>query len=286
MPSNSYQHIRFDVDTNGVATITFNLPHMANAMDLLGVQETLDALRQCERRSDVGAVVLTGAGEHAFSAGFNLKEIPFADWKPEEIRAHFETLAMWWHQVLHTIVHLPRPVLAAVNGVAAGVGFGMTLAADMAVAVDSARFLCAWHSIGLANDAATSYTLAKIVGFRRAMEMMLTNRTLTAAEALDWQIVNRVYARAEFPKNVAQIAADLAAGPTHLQAMAKSRFHAGWRQSIEECTELEIDNVMASLDDPYFKKTLDRFLSKQGRSDKPQVRLPPSGGSSTASEKG
>ena len=278
MASSEYQHIRFEVEPNGVATLTFNLPRMANAMDLLGVQETLDALRQCEKRSDVGAVVLTGAGEHAFSAGFNLKEIPFADWKPEEIRSHFETLAMWWHQVLHKIVHLPRPVLAAVNGVAAGVGLGMTLAADMAVAVDSATFLCAWHSIGLANDAATSYTLVKIVGFRRAMELMLTNRTLTAAEALDWQILNRVYPRADFQKNVAQIAADLAAGPTHLQAMAKSRFHAGWRQSIEECTELEIENVMESIADPYFKKTLDQFLSKQTRSDKIQVRLPPSAG--------
>lgn len=70
--------------------------------------------------------------------------------------------------MLHKIIHLPRPVLAAVNGVAAGVGLGMTLAADMAVAVDSATFLCAWHSIGLANDAATSSTLVKIVGFRRA----------------------------------------------------------------------------------------------------------------------
>jgi enoyl-CoA hydratase/carnithine racemase len=76
MAPSEYQHIRFEAERNGVATITFNLPQMANAMDLLGVQETLDALRQCEKRPDVGAVVLTGAGEHAFSAGFNLKEIP------------------------------------------------------------------------------------------------------------------------------------------------------------------------------------------------------------------
>jgi enoyl-CoA hydratase/carnithine racemase len=158
----------------------------------------------------------------------------------------------------------------------------MTLAADMAVAVDTATFLCAWHSIGLANDAATSYTLVKIVGFRRALEMMLTNRTLTAAEALDWQIVNRVWPRADFARNVAQVAADLAAGPTHLQAMAKSRFHAGWRQPIEECTQHEIHNVLASLGDPYFKRTLDRFLGKQGRSDQVQVHIPPSGGGSGA----
>ena len=276
MADPAYRHIQLDVAPNGVATLTFNLPAMANAMDLLGVQETLDALRRCEQRDDVGAVVLTGAGEHAFSAGFNLKEIPFAQADASAIRAHFETLAMWWHQVLHKVIHLPKPVLAAVNGVAAGVGLGMTIAADMAVAVDSASFLCAWHTIGLANDAATSYTLVKIVGFRRAMELMLTNRTLDAEEALDWQIVNRIYPRGDFARNVAQIAADLAAGPTHLQAMAKARFHAGWRQSIEECTEFEIGNVMNSLADPYFRRALDQFLRKETRSDKVQVHLPPS----------
>jgi 2-(1,2-epoxy-1,2-dihydrophenyl)acetyl-CoA isomerase len=249
---------------------------MANAMDLLGVQETLDALRRCEQNAEVGAVVLTGQGEHAFSAGFNLKQIPLENADPKELRGHFETLAMWWHQVLHKLIHLPKPVLAAVNGVAAGVGLGMIIAADMAVAVESATFLCAWHSIGLANDAASSYTLVKIVGFRRAMELMMTNRKLSAAEALDWQIVNRVYAREDFAKNVAQIAADLAAAPTHLQAMAKARFHAGWRQSIEECTSFEIQNVMRSLEDPYFRKTLDQFLRKETRSDKVQVNLPPS----------
>jgi|GEM_PF-423174 len=271
-----YQRIRFDIAPNGVATITFNLPEMANAMDLLGVQETLDALRRCEQEGAVGAVVLTGQGEHAFTAGFNLKEIPLANVETKAVRGHFETLAMWWHQVLHKIIHLPKPVLAAVNGVAAGVGLGMIVAADLAVAVESATFLCAWHSIGLANDAASSYTLVKIVGFRRAMELMMTNRKLTAAEALDWQILNRVYAREDFAKNVAQIAAELAAGPTHLQGMAKARFHAGWRQSIEECTAFEIQNVMKSLDDPYFRKTLDQFLRKETRSDKVQVTLPPS----------
>ena len=273
-----YERIRLDVAPNGVATLTFNWPEMANAMDLQGVQETLDALRRCEQRSDVGAVVLTGQGEHAFSAGFNLKQIPLREADAQAIRDHFETLAMWWHQVLHKLIRLPKPVLAAVNGVAAGVGLGMIIASDMAVAVESATFLCAWHSIGLANDAATSYTLVKIVGFRRAMELMLTNRKLTAQEALDWQIVNRVYARVDFARNVAQIAEDLSRGPTHLQAMAKARFHAGWRQSIEECTEYEIENVMRSLADPYFRQMLDQFLSKQARSDKVQVHLPPSTG--------
>lgn len=274
MAEKDYKHIRFEVQKNGVATITFNLPKMANAMDLIGVQETLDALHRAEERSDVGAVVLTGEGEHAFCAGFNLKAIPLAERNQDALMEHFRELAMWWHQVLHKLIHIPKPVLAAVNGVAAGVGLGMTLAADMAVAVDSATFLCAWHAIGLANDAASSYTLVKIVGFRRAMELMMTNRTLSAREAHEWQILNRVYSKEDFRKNVAIIVGDLAAAPTHLQGFAKERFHMGWRQSIEECTEFEIRNVMKSIADDRLMPILEKFMSKQMRSDEVKVRIP------------
>lgn len=126
----------------------------------------------------------------------------------------------------------------------------------------------------MANDATTSYTLAKIVGFRRAMELMLTNRSLTAQEALDWGIANRVYSDAEFSSQVEAIARDLAAGPTHLQAMAKESFHQGWRQSVEEATGYEIQNVMESVRHPYFRDSLTQFMSGERKSDLEQVRLP------------
>ena len=233
----------------------------------------MDALNACAADPDIGAVVLTGEGR-AFCAGFNLKEIPPLAGGIEAIAAHFRELAMWWHLVLHRIVHIPKPVLAAVNGAAAGSGLGMALCADLAVCSEHARFLCAWHSIGLANDATTSYSLAKIVGFRRAQEMMITNRTLDAREALEWGIANRVYAHADFAANVAGIARDLAAAPTHLQAMAKEGFHQGWRRSIEEATEYEIGNVMASVEHPYFHDALRRFIEDGGKSSKVQVDLP------------
>ena len=267
------RHVRFEVE-DGVGRITFDLPQFRNALTLQGIRETLAALNEAEERDDVGAVMLTGAGT-SFCAGFNLKEIPpLDDGGPGAIRDHFRELAMWWHQLLHKIVRLRRPVLAAVNGVAAGSGLGMTICADLAVASRSARFLCAWHSIGLANDATTSYSLTKIVGFRRAMELMLTNRTLSAEEALEWQLVNRVYDDAAFAESAGAIARDLAAGPSHLQAMAKESFHMGWRRSIEEATEFEIQNVMRSLDDPYFVESLARFLSAERKSSLEQVRLP------------
>lgn len=269
MDTAAYKSIRYEV-TDGVARIVFDLPQYANALDLAGVRETLGALHRAEADDAVGAVMFTGAGD-AFCSGFNLKEIPAAD---EGVSPHFRELAMWWHQVFHLIVRLRKPVFSAVNGVAAGSGLGVALCSDIAVCTDDARFLCAWHSIGLANDATTSYSLAKIVGFRRAMELMLTNRTLDAREALEWQIVNRIYGRDRFEAEAWSIARDLAAGPTHLQAMARESFHMGWRRSIEEATEFEIQNVMDSVGHPYFREALARFLDRRSRSDDPVVRLP------------
>ena len=268
-----YEHVLFEVE-DGVGKITLNLPQYANALDLQGVQELLAALMEAESRDDVGAVLITGNGK-AFCAGFNLKKIPdIKDGDLTDISGHFRVLAMWWHQVFHKIVRIPKPVLSVINGAAAGAGLGMALCSDMVVCSKSASFLCAWHTIGLANDATTSYSLVKIVGFRRALELMLTNRTLDADEALEWQLVNRIYDDDALASNAEQISKDLAAGPTHLQGMAKESFHMGWRRSLEEATEIEIQNVMKSVDHPYFLEALEKFLDKSNRSNVEQVRLP------------
>jgi enoyl-CoA hydratase/carnithine racemase len=272
MAGSSYEWIDYKV-ADGVAMITFNAPQFGNALGLNGLQEFLDALYRSEAREDVGAIVLTGRGK-AFCSGFNLKEIPAKDLDIETIAGHFRVAAMWWHQILHLLTRVPKPVLAAVNGVAAGSGLGMTLCSDMAVCKDSASFFPAWHTIGIANDATTSYSLAKIVGFRRAMEWMLTNRTVCAQEALEWNVVNRVYDEASFDRNVGIIARELADAPTHLQGIAKAGFHMGWRQSIEEATEFEIQNVMKTVRHPHFHKMLTRFLSGEQKSNKAQVNLP------------
>jgi len=101
MADRGYESIELRV-VDGVATITFNLPQYGNALNLKGVQETLDALYKLEARNDVGAIVLTGRGK-AFCSGFNLKEIPAGELDVDKMSAHFRVLAMWWHQVLHLI---------------------------------------------------------------------------------------------------------------------------------------------------------------------------------------
>ena len=206
--------------TDRVATITINRPQVKNSLDVEALSRLFTALGTCEDRSDVGAVVLTGAGD-AFCAGVNLKGYRLDD--REALRAGFREVAMWWHQMLHRIVRIPKPVLSAVNGVAVGGGLGMVLASDIAVCNENATFFASWMANGVANDGGSSYTLAKIVGFRRAMELMLTNRTLTAKEAVEWQICNRMYKNEEFSKNVTKIARQLGHGRPICKPMSKRR---------------------------------------------------------------
>ncbi len=265
-----YKDITFEI-VDKVAILSLNLPKVRNAMSVTAMQELLDALNRAEDNPDVGAVMFTGTGDKAFCSGFHLREIPL-DQEEAGVRDHFRVAAMWWHQLLHKLVRVRLPVLAAVNGVAAGGGFGIVLACDLAVCADNARFVCAWHTIGIANDTASSYSLARIVGMRRAMELMLTNRTLYPDEAAQWGIINRIYPATDFRSRALDVAKMLANAPTHLQVMAKNRFHAGWTQPIEECTEYEIQNVVSSVQHPHFRPSLLSFL-QGNKADKPQVEF-------------
>ena len=264
----TFENIAIDIDER-LATITFERPDVKNSLDVDTLHELNIALGQVEDHGEIGALVLTGSGD-SFCAGVNLKGYDLAD--RSGFRSGFREVAMWWHQMLHRIVRLPMPVLAAVNGIAVGGGLGLTLAADIAICSDRATFYASWMANGIANDGGSSYSLARIVGFRRAMELLLTNRTLDAFEAQEWGIVNRVYSGEELPSMTAQIGRDLADGPTHLQAMAKESLHDGWRRSLEEATEHECMNILTSLDDPYAAERLAAFARGE-RTDSIQVRL-------------
>ncbi len=272
MTTRNYEHVRLDIDGN-VATITFDAPRFRNALGIQAMQDVIDIFDDIEADKAVGAVVLTGAGD-VWSAGFQLKEVEgLQDADSARIRRHFRKASLWWHEILHRIVRTPKPVIAKVNGIVAGGPVGMVAACDMAFCNESASFFCAWHTIGIANDAGSSYIFAKVVGFRRAMDLLLTNRTLDSATALDWGLVNAVYPDAELDAKVDPIIRQLADGPTHLQALAKATLHNGWNMSLEECTEFERLNVLESVSDPHFKERLAAFLRGE-KSDQARVVIP------------
>ncbi len=194
---------------DSVAFLTFTRPDAANTMNLQFGREFLAAAFAIEAAPSVRAVVLTGAGKN-FCFGGDLKGMVASG---GDVRAFLSELTTNLHAGMALLARLDAPVIAAVNGTAAGAGLGLVLSADLAVAARSAKFVSAYTAVGLTPDAACTFLLPRAVGYKRAMELFLTNRVLDAQQALDWGIVNQVVEDEELADTAAALAQRLAAGP-------------------------------------------------------------------------
>jgi len=155
------------------------------------------------------------------------------------------------------------PVIAAVNGTAAGAGFSLALSADLVISVDSAKFVMAYTNAGLSPDGSSSYFLPRRVGDRRARELMLTNRVLSADEALDWGIVNQVVAADDLDETVEKLAAKIAAGPTLAYGQVKSLLNVSFDNGLETQMELESRGIADMARSRDGKEGIQAFLAKR-----------------------
>src|SRR5436189_4281689 len=183
---------------DGVATITLNRPDAFNALTLELGRELFHAVLELDEDPAVRCVVVTGAGK-AFCAGGYVKD--FAD-NPPRIGALVKELTTYLHGAISRLCRSDKPVIMAVNGVAAGGGFSLALSGDLVVAAESAKFTMAYSRIAATPDGSSSYFLPRLVGLRRAMELYFTNRPLTAREALEWGMITRVVPDAELKASV------------------------------------------------------------------------------------
>ena len=187
-------------------------------------------------------IVITGAGR-AFCAGGDVKD--FAD-NPERIGILIKELTTYLHGTVSRLARAQKPVIMAVNGVAAGGGMSFALSGDLVVAAASAKFTMAYSKIAASPDGSSSYFLPRMIGLRRALELHYTNRVLSAAEALEWGLVSRVHPDAEFAGAVGALARELAQGPTLAFGRAKLLFHQSTQESLETQMELEAQAIAAS----------------------------------------
>src|SRR3954471_20579091 len=210
---------------DGVATITFNRPEAMNSLDVATKEALLAAVREVADDSAVRCVVLTGTGR-AFCVGQDLKE------HVENLRSGatdmlFRTVEEHYNPIVTTMVGMPKPVIAAVNGVAAGAGAGLAFACDLRVVADTAGYHLAFANIALSCDTGSSFTLQRLVGRAKAIELLYFPRTVTADEALALGLAPQVVPAAELTGVVPELAARLAAGPTvALAAMRLSLAYA------------------------------------------------------------
>jgi 2-(1,2-epoxy-1,2-dihydrophenyl)acetyl-CoA isomerase len=247
-----------EVETSGeggVLTITLNRPDVLNAFNA-AVHAGLAAALKDARDPDVRAVVITGAGR-GFCVGQDLTEFREAQGDiGDRLRASY-------HPNIRAIRELEKPVIAAVNGPAAGAGLSLACACDLRIAADSASFVPAFIGIGLVPDSGGSYFIVRLLGYARAFEWMTTNRKLTAAEAHTWGLVNDVVEADRLATHVTEVASTYASLPTRAIGMTKRLFDHAQTATLEEQLELEAQLQSAATKTDDFLEGVTAFLEKR-----------------------
>ncbi len=220
---------------DGVATLTLDRPDALNSLTVGLKQELIGALATIAADAAIRAVVLTGAGR-AFCAGQDLRErlepeaAPLAD----EIRLRYNPL-------IRAMRDLPKPIVAAVNGIAAGAGASLAFACDIRIAADGASFLLAFGRVGLVPDSGATWLLPRLVGGAKAAELALLGAPLSAADAERFGLVARVVADTDVVAAAQSVAARLASGSPRALALTKLALGRAWNASLDEQLELEAD---------------------------------------------
>lgn len=216
---------------DGIARIRLNRPDAANAVDADLLRALHDIALRCHSDPNVRVVILSGEGRN-FCAGGDVKT--FAG-KGEELPDYLRSATAWLQLATAALIQLKAPVIAQVQGFAAGgAGFGLVCAADLVVAAEGSKFFSGAVRVGMAPDAGTTVTLARIVGLRRAMDILLTNPTITASEALALGIVTRVIPDEKLGSEVDTLAAELAAQPPLALAATKRLVWDGLGSTVAE----------------------------------------------------
>ena len=239
-----------------IATITMNRPKSLNSMSLDMVEGFIRSLQEAETDSQVRVVVVTGSGR-AFSAGGDLKTLD--DLHTTEERRQFIVKVGTIVKLIHD---MSKPVIAMVNGVAAGAGFNLALACDMAYAADNAKFIQSFVNVGLSPDCGGFYYLAKAVGMAKAKELMLTARPVGAQEAEHLNLVNGVFAQEELEAATMKLAARLAEAAPLAVAMTKKAVN-DYSASLEETLTFESLASSSLLGTVDFKEGVTAFVEKR-----------------------
>jgi len=217
----------------GIATITLNRPEALNSLTVPMKQELLAAFRRVEREASVRAVLLTGAGR-AFCAGQDLKERLQPDAAPLGVE-----LRERYNPIISVMRSLPKPIVGAINGVAAGAGASLAMACDIRIASERASFALAFGRVGLVPDSGATWFLPRLVGASNAAEIALLGDPVTAADAMRLGLVGRVVAADAVVAEGRAIAARLAAGAPRAMALTKRALDAAWDRDLDGALEYE-----------------------------------------------
>jgi len=243
---------------HGILTITLNRPDVLNALDMPQWQELTDAFAHAHDDPAVRAVVITGAGR-AFSAGADIGSM-------REQRSAAQQIARLAliNNAVRMLATLPKPTIAAVNGVAAGVSTSLALACDLLIAAESASFTFSWIRLGLVADGGGSWLLTRLVGPRRAKELILSARRLGASEALAWGLVNELVNDGQAHARAMALARDLLTFSPHALRLSKALIDQSMAASFDEQLAAETAAQAQCVETEEFRAAVAAFLSRRG----------------------
>ncbi|OII70305.1 MULTISPECIES: enoyl-CoA hydratase/isomerase family protein [unclassified Streptomyces] len=244
--------------SDGLATVTLNRPDAMNALNTEAKVALRDCLQAAAADPAVRAVLLTATGR-AFCVGQDLKEHVRSLGEDEPMR----TVREHYNPIVRAITGMPKPVVAGVNGVAAGAGFGFALAADYRVVADTASFNTAFAGVALAADSGMSWTLPRLVGPSRAADLLFFPRTVSAREADELGIVNKLVPTAELAAEALAVARTLAAGPTVAYAGLKEALAYGAGRGLVEALEKEDELQSRAGTSEDHRIAVEAFLAKE-----------------------
>jgi 2-(1,2-epoxy-1,2-dihydrophenyl)acetyl-CoA isomerase len=227
-----FNSLKYEVKDN-ICTITLNRPEVYNAFNNEMSFELQDALKQATRDSEVRVVVLTGEGK-AFCSGQDLKDV-----QGEDKRSLSDSIYKRYNPIIRGIRNMPKPMVARVNGVAAGAGCSLALACDIIVASEAASFIEVFVNIGLVLDSGSSFFLPNLVGYNKAFELSTLGSKVTAQQAFELGIVNKLASPDDLDEAVAAYASRYAVAPTKAIGLMKKMLNKAYSADMEEMLQYE-----------------------------------------------
>jgi 2-(1,2-epoxy-1,2-dihydrophenyl)acetyl-CoA isomerase len=242
---------------DGICRITLNRPDVYNAFNDQMSFELIDALKQAKKDPEVRVVVLSGEGK-AFSSGQDLK-----DGSKNPNRSFSQSLLKRYNPIIRGVRHMPKPVMCRLNGVAAGAGCSLALACDMIIASEKATMIEVFVNIGLVLDSGSSFFLPHLVGYQKAFELSTLASKITASEALDLGIVNKVVPPEELDAAVDELANHYAQAPTKAIGIIKKMLNMGMHKSLDDMLDYEVycQEIAGRSED--YKEGTTAFLEKR-----------------------
>lgn len=250
-------YILTDIDAN-VAVITLNRPEVFNSFNREMAFQMQDALDACESDNSVRAIVITGSGK-AFGAGQDLKEVTDPDLNP----GFSKILEEHYNPIITRIRNIKKPIIAAVNGVAAGAAANIALACDIVIADEKASFIQAFSKIGLIPDSAGTFFLPRLIGFQKALALCMLGDKIEANEAERLGMIYKVSASEDFQQDVKTLAHKMAAMPTKSLGMIKELFNKSMNNTLEQQLALESELQIKAAESDDYAEGVSAFIEKR-----------------------